>query len=211
MQVFFAAGAKRVSLKSEGLTLLYFKNPGLYYARKYFIPPKTEHNTLMGSIFKLLSTIWKSASPEFKEQFALYAEQYNMQYRFGKSPLNGYACFTKLMFEFRKQHPDIDLAKLTWQETLFGVFNRDTQDEQDEEKMINLFQIPLFDFFKTQYSFNIDSFSPNLRKSVSLRWINDSTKGSQLLILNEGKRRLKRLLLENSVEESCLGRTAGAQ
>ncbi len=131
MRVFFAAGAKRVSLKSEGMTLLYYKNLDLCYARKYFVPPKTEHNIRMGSIFKHLATVWKSAPIEFKEYFKNYAALYNAQHRADKYPLNGYACFTKVMFELLKQNPELDLAKLTWEDTLFGVIN--IHDEQDGE------------------------------------------------------------------------------
>ncbi len=136
MRVFFKSGAKIVSLKSEGLTLLYYKDLGLYYVRKYFIPPRTEHNTLMGSIFKVLSNIWKAAPDEFKDQFTIYAEHYN-KHKVDKYPINGYACFTKLMFEFRKENPDIDLAEMNWEDILFGVFNRDIQDAQDGETIIN--------------------------------------------------------------------------
>ncbi len=137
MRVFFAAGAKRVSLKSEGLTLLYYKKLDLCYVRKYYVPPKTEHNIRMGSIFTHLAAIWKSATLEFKEYFKNYAALYNAQYKADKYPLNGYACFTKLMFDWRKQNPELDLTKLTWEDTLFGVINKDLQDEQDGEAIIN--------------------------------------------------------------------------
>ncbi len=128
MRVFFAAGAKRVSLKSEGLTLLYYKKLDLCYARKYFVPPKTEHNIHMGSIFKHLATVWKAAPVEFKEYFKQYAANYNAQYRADKYPLNGYACFTKKMFELLKQNSELDLTKITWEDVLFGDFSIDIQD-----------------------------------------------------------------------------------
>ncbi len=116
MRVYFKAGAKRVSLKSEGLTLLHYKESGLCYARKYFIPPQTEHNSMMGSVFKELANIWRLFLVETKEKWRIYADLYNQKERLGQSLLNGYACFTKLAFEFRKQNPELKLTSIDFHE-----------------------------------------------------------------------------------------------
>ncbi len=110
MQVFFKTGAKKVLPKSEGLTLLHYKSVDLYFVRKYFVPPRTEHNAKMGSIFKNLKVIWNSLPVEYKEQLKHSAELYNAQYRQDMYPINSYAFFTKLMFDWKKQNADIDLA-----------------------------------------------------------------------------------------------------
>ncbi len=117
MQVFFKNGAKKVLPKSEGLTLLHYKSVDLYYVRKYFVPPKTEHNTRMGSIFKNLRVIWNSLPVEYKEQLKHSAELYNAKYRQDMYPINSYAFFTKLMFELLKQNLELDLTKMTVGET----------------------------------------------------------------------------------------------
>ncbi len=165
MRVFFASGAKRVSLKSEGLTLLYYKNLDLCYARKYFVPPKTEHNIHMGSIFKHLAEVWKSAPVEFKEYFKNYAVLYNVQCRADKYPLNGYACFTKKMFEILKRNPKLDLVKLTWEDALFGIINRDIHDEQDGEAIIN-YQLLIINGIEEKKAVNGELLRVNLRREV---------------------------------------------
>ncbi len=197
MQVFFAAGAKRDSLKSEGLTLLYYKKLDLCYARKYFVPPKTEHNIRMGSIFKHLAAVWKSTPVEFKEYFQNYAVNFNAQYRTDKYPLNGYACFTKMMFDWRKQNPELDLTKLTWEDVLFGIINRDIHDEEDGEAIIN--------GIEWEEIVNGELLMVNVGKDKTIFGeisIDNQDEQDGKAIINVGRK----VLAENMVEEICLER-----
>ncbi len=196
MRVFFKTGAKRVSLKSEGLTLLHYKKPDLYCVRKYFIPPKTEHNTLMGSIFKNLTAIWKSAPLEFKEQFTLYAEWYNQQYRVGKYPLNNYACFTKIMFEIRKEHPDLNLTTLRY-ETIINyqllIINGGEEKKAIEGEWL------VADAGREETLFG------EISIDIQDKQDGETIINYQLLIINDREKSL----VDNLVEEIYLGRVVG--
>ena len=83
-------------------------------ARKYVKPRLTEANEAIGSSSKNLALLWKSATPEFREDYKIYARLYaSYVHKKDTLPPTSFALFVKALYKFASsEDPTLDLAYL---------------------------------------------------------------------------------------------------
>ena len=89
--------------------------------RKFTYPKLTIQNEIIGKIGRNLANLWLIINPLYKKDLKTYAERYYVQYGSegdfdpARSP---YAFYTKLMWAWAEQLPQVDLATLTIEDLL---------------------------------------------------------------------------------------------
>ena len=84
--------------------------------RKFTYPKITTHNIKIGAIAKNLGSLWRKFTDDYHEDFKTYADRYYVQYGTegdydpARSP---YAFWTKAIWAWAKERPDVDLKTLT--------------------------------------------------------------------------------------------------
>lgn len=87
------------------------------YLRSWVYPKLTNNNTLRGSEYKNLATIWGDASEEYKANFATYGQKYKDLPVYGnpytERTASGFAIWLKAVYAWKESQPTTDLATLT--------------------------------------------------------------------------------------------------
>lgn len=87
--------------------------------RKFTYPTLTPQNATMGKIGKNLAHLWHQFTDAYKNDFRKYAQRYYVQYGSegdfdpARSP---YAFWTKAMWAWAKEHTDVDLKSVTYED-----------------------------------------------------------------------------------------------
>ena len=87
--------------------------------RKFTYPTLTSQNERIGLIGKNLAIIWQDLELDYRDNLAIYAQRYYVQYGSegtfdpARSP---YAFYTHMIWEWSKSHNNIDLETLTYED-----------------------------------------------------------------------------------------------
>ncbi len=114
MKVKFKYGIRTYSGTVDEMTYGSYRKGRVCIGRRYVIPKATEQNATLGAASKNLSDVWRSASPEFKADYKIYAGLYGTYVCKGNQVApTGYALFTKAMYHWAQGlEPALDLANL---------------------------------------------------------------------------------------------------
>ena len=116
--------------------------------RKFTYPTLTSQNTKIGKIGKNLALIWSQISSGWKADISTYAQRYYTQYGSedmfdpARSP---YAFFTKVMWNWYKDYPDIiDLSTITMEDIeasiTYKIYNVKNCIENGYLRSIDMYQ-----------------------------------------------------------------------
>jgi len=116
MKVTFKYGIGAFTGKIDNAVFWAQKSKLASLMRKFTYPKITTHNIKIGSIAKNLGSLWRKFTDDYHEDFKTYADRYYVQYGTegdydpARSP---YAFWTKAIWAWAKERPDVDLKTLT--------------------------------------------------------------------------------------------------
>lgn len=116
MKVTFKYGIGAFTGKIDNAVFWAQKSKLASLMRKFTYPKITTHNIKIGAIAKNLGSLWRKFTDDYHEDFKTYADRYYVQYGTegdydpARSP---YAFWTKAIWAWAKERPDVDLKTLT--------------------------------------------------------------------------------------------------
>jgi hypothetical protein len=100
--------------RKEDLVYCNYNDGEIVIARTLPKRQATEQNHYFGAITKNLHELYKSVSPEYKLDLSNYAKLYSTLSAIScKLAPSASALFTKMLWNLKKQFPEIELAKIT--------------------------------------------------------------------------------------------------
>lgn len=119
MKVTFKYGIGAFTGKIDNAVFWAQKSKLASLMRKFTYPKITTHNNNIGAIAKNLGFLWRELTDDYLEDFKTYTDRYYVQYGTegdydpARSP---YAFWTKAIWAWAKEHNDVDLKTLTYED-----------------------------------------------------------------------------------------------